>query len=95
MCGDLNASSVPLRPRAGFTPGRRSVPEARHIAAMNVLDHIPLDNSNVSPDVLGDAHEYLIKRFADANKGGTTAGQFYTPPEVREIIIRTIQPQPG
>lgn len=62
---------------------------------MNVLDHIPLDNSNVSPDVLGDAYEYLIKRFADANKGGTTAGQFYTPPEVREIIIRTIQPQPG
>ena len=65
------------------------------IAAMNVLDHVPLDNSNVSPDVLGDAYEYLIKRFADENKGGTTAGQFYTPPEVREIIIRMIQPQPG
>jgi type I restriction enzyme M protein len=51
-----------------------------------------LDNSNASPDVLGDAYEYLIKRFADENKGGTTAGQFYTPPEVRDIIIRTIQP---
>lgn len=65
------------------------------IAAMNVLDPVPLDNSNVSPDILGDAYEYLIKKFADENKGGTTAGQFYTPPEVREIIIRTIQPQPG
>ena len=65
------------------------------IAAMNVLDHVPLDNSNVSPDVLGDAYEYLIKKFADENKGGTTAGQFYTPPEVREVIIRMIQPQPG
>ncbi len=65
------------------------------VAAMNVLDHIPLDNSNVSSDVLGDAYEYLIKRFADENKGGTTAGQFYTPPEVREVIIRMIQPQPG
>ena len=65
------------------------------VAAMNVLDHIPLDNSNVSPDVLGDAYEYLIKRFADENKGGTTAGEVYTPPEVREIIIRMIQPQPG
>jgi type I restriction enzyme M protein len=63
-------------------------------AAINYLDPILLDNSNVSPDVLGDAYEYLIKKFADENKAGATAGQFYTPPEVRDIIIRTIQPQP-
>ena len=62
--------------------------------AINYLDPIPLDNSNVTPDVLGDAYEYLIKKFADENKAGTTAGQFYTPPEVVEIIVRTIQPQP-
>ena len=48
-------------------------------AAINYLDPIPLDNTNVSPDVLGDAYEYLIKKFADENKAGTTAGQFYTP----------------
>jgi type I restriction enzyme M protein len=63
-------------------------------AAVNYLDPISLDNSNVTPDVLGDAYEYLIKKFADENKAGTTAGQFYTPPEVRDIIIRFIQPQP-
>jgi type I restriction enzyme M protein len=62
--------------------------------AINYLNPIPLDNSNVTPDVLGDAYEYLIKKFADENKAGTTAGQFYTPPEVRDIIIRTIQPEP-
>jgi type I restriction enzyme M protein len=62
--------------------------------AINYLDPILLDNSNVSPDVLGDAYEYLIKKFADENKAGATAGQFYTPPEVRDIIIRFIQPQP-
>ena len=45
-------------------------------------------------DLLGDAYEYLIKKFADENKAGATAGQFYTPPEVRDIIIRFIQPQP-
>jgi len=64
-------------------------------AAINYLDPIPLDNSNVSPDVLGDAYEYIIKKFADENKAGATAGQFYTPPEVRDIIIRTMQPEPG
>lgn len=62
-------------------------------SAINYLDPIPLDNDKVSPDVLGDAYEYLIKRFADENKAGTTAGQFYTPPEVRDIIIRTIRPE--
>ena len=62
--------------------------------AINYLDPVPLDNSNVSPDVLGDAYEYLIKKFADENKKGATAGQFYTPPEVRDIIIRFIQPVP-
>jgi type I restriction enzyme M protein len=62
--------------------------------AINYLDPVLLDNSNVSPDVLGDAYEYLIKKFADENKAGATAGQFYTPPEVRDIIIRFIQPQP-
>ena len=64
-------------------------------AAINYLDPILLDNSNVSPDVLGDAYEYIIKKFADENKAGATAGQFYTPPEVRDIIIRTMQPEPG
>ena len=63
-------------------------------AAINYLDPILLDNSNVSPDILGDAYEYLIKKFADENKKGATAGQFYTPPEVRDIIVRTIQPEP-
>ena len=73
--------------------GKRLDPEIVS-GAINYLDPILLDNSNVSPDVLGDAYEYLIKKFADENKAGATAGQFYTPPEVRDIIIRFIQPQP-
>jgi type I restriction enzyme M protein len=74
--------------------GRKRLDSEVVAAAINQLDPIPLDNSNVSPDVLGDAYEYLIKKFADENKKGATAGQFYTPPEVRDIIIRFIQPQP-
>lgn len=37
----------------------------------------------------------MIKRFADENKGGTTAGQFYTPQEVVDIIVRYLKPQKG
>lgn len=74
--------------------GNKRLDPAIVSGAINYLDPILLDNSNVSPDVLGDAYEYLIKKFADENKAGATAGQFYTPPEVRDIIIRFIQPQP-
>lgn len=52
-------------------------------------------NANVPLDLLGHAYEYLIKRFADENKGGTVAGQFYTPPEVVELMVRYISPNNG
>jgi len=60
---------------------------------VSYLDAVDLSNKNASVDVLGDAYEYLIKRFADENKGGTTAGQFYTPQEVVDVIVRYLKPQ--
>lgn len=62
---------------------------------VSYLDAVNLSNRNASVDILGDAYEYLIKRFADENKGGTTAGQFYTPQEVVDIIVRYLKPQKG
>jgi len=48
-------------------------------------------NSNyISSDLLGDAYEYLIKKFAaDAGKKG---GEFYTPREVERIIVNILKP---
>ncbi len=44
-------------------------------------------------DVIGNAYEYLIGRFAaDAGK---KAGEFYTPPEVSQLLARLVAPQPG
>lgn len=62
---------------------------------ISYLSAVDLSNKNVTVDVLGDAYEYLIKRFADENKGGTMAGQFYTPQEVVDIIVRYLKPQKG
>ncbi|WP_066219530.1 class I SAM-dependent DNA methyltransferase [Formosa haliotis] len=62
---------------------------------INHLDPMDLSNANVPLDILGHAYEYLIKRFADENKGGTVAGQFYTPPEVVELMVRYISPNNG
>lgn len=74
--------------------GKKLHPEVLSLL-VNYLDAVDLSNRNASVDVLGDAYEYLIKRFADENKGGTTAGQFYTPQEVVDIIVRYLKPQKG
>lgn len=52
-----------------------------------------LSNSNVEPDILGRAYEYLIKMFADqTNK---KAGEFYTPRSIVHLIGMIVNPQPG
>ncbi|WP_326469786.1 type I restriction-modification system subunit M [Enterobacter wuhouensis] len=44
-------------------------------------------------DVIGNAYEYLIGRFA-ANSG-QKAGEYYTPPEVSDLLAELLDPQPG
>ena len=52
-----------------------------------------LRNSELyTPDILGDAYEYLIKMFAD--DAGKKGGEFYTPKGVVQLIVRLLKPQP-
>ncbi|HDR1007713.1 TPA: type I restriction-modification system subunit M [Pasteurella multocida] len=46
-----------------------------------------------SLDIIGNAYEYLIKHFAAS--GGQKAGEFYTPPEVSDLIAELLDPQLG
>jgi type I restriction enzyme M protein len=44
-------------------------------------------------DIIGDAYEYLIYRFAsDAGKKG---GEFYTPAEVSKLLAKLLKPKAG
>jgi len=45
-----------------------------------------------TPDLLGDAYEYLIKQFAD--DAGKKGGEFYTPRGVVKLIVGLIKPKP-
>jgi type I restriction enzyme M protein len=62
----------------------------------DLIEHfskLPLTNSLVEPDMLGQAYEYLIKRFADlANK---KAGEFYTPRSVVRLMVNILDPKEG
>ena len=46
-----------------------------------------------SLDVIGNAYEFLIKHFAASS--GKSAGEFYTPPEVSDLLSIILEPQPG
>jgi type I restriction enzyme M protein len=44
-------------------------------------------------DVIGDAYEYLIERFA--SDAGKKAGEFYTPAGVSQLLAELLDPRPG
>ncbi|MCB5359267.1 type I restriction-modification system subunit M [Vibrio lentus] len=46
-----------------------------------------------SLDVIGNAYEYLIKHFAAGS--GKSAGEFYTPPEVSDLLSIILEPKQG
>jgi type I restriction enzyme M protein len=62
-------------------------------ALIQHFDEHDLSNRSVPPDVLGRAYEYLIKQFAD--DAGAKAGEFFTPPEVVDTLVRILEPRPG
>lgn len=44
-------------------------------------------------DIIGDAYEYLIERFA--SDAGKKAGEFYTPAKVSTLLAKLVEPKAG
>lgn len=63
---------------------------------LDLIEHFsskPLTNAAVSPDVFGQAYEYLIKRFAD--QSNKKAGEYYTPRSIVRLLVDVLDPQEG
>lgn len=73
--------------------GKPLIPNEVVHALIQHFDSHDLSNASVQPDVLGHAYEYLIKQFAD--DAGAKAGEFFTPPEVVDTLVRILEPKPG
>lgn len=58
---------------------------AKIIASVN---DIPFLHDDVDIDVLGDAYEYMISKFAAS--AGKSAGEFYTPQQVSKILAKIV-----
>lgn len=49
--------------------------------------------TDVQPDFLGRAYEYLLRKFAEGS--GQSAGEFFTPTEIGYLIAWLMRPRPG
>ena len=55
---------------------------------------ISLGNTETDTDVLGDAYEYLVGKFADVTRRNK-AGEFYTPRGVVRMMVEILDPKEG
>lgn len=76
---DLNSTKI------GRTVGARN---EIIVKILNYLDKIDFKLEEIESDVLGDAYEYLIAKFAAG--AGKSAGEFYTPQQVSKILAKIV-----
>ena len=76
---DLNSTKI------GRTVGARN---DIIVKILNRLNKIDFKLKEIDSDVLGDAYEYLIAKFAAG--AGKSAGEFYTPQQVSKILAKIV-----
>ena len=76
------------------TKGKTKLKDQQLIDLIHHFNKYRLTNDDFEfPDLLGATYEYLIKQFADS--AGKKGGEFYTPPQVANLLVRIIKPQEG
>lgn len=76
---DLNSTKL------GRTVGARN---GIVVNILNYLDKIDFRLEDSNSDILGDAYEFLIAKFAAG--AGKSAGEFYTPQQVSKILAKIV-----
>ena len=72
---------------------KKNLPDGKIRDLIEHLSTRRLGNKDYPADLMGDAYEILLKRFADDSKA--KAGEFYTPRPVVQLLVRILDPQPG
>lgn len=72
--------------------GERILDDARLENLIQTLSRHRLGLNDASPDILGHAYEYLLRKFAEGQ--GQSAGEFFTPMEVGLMMGRILNPPP-
>ncbi len=65
-----------------------------HFSDLDLRDeNLRADGASAPVNVLGNAYEYLIDKFAD--DAGKKGGEFYTPRSVVRLIVQLLEPKEG
>ena len=64
-----------------------------HFGDLDLRDDNLQEDAAGGGNVLGDAYEYLINKFAD--DAGKKGGEFYTPRQVVRLIVKLLEPREG
>jgi type I restriction enzyme M protein len=75
------------------TSGQRILDDDRLVALVGILSQRRLGLDDVEPDLFGRAYEYLLRKFSEGS--GSSAGEFFTPPEVARLMARILDSEPG
>ena len=86
--GGANSSRV----QAIFANAQTSLRQPRHLHALVTSIHA-LDWYSAREEGLGDLYEGLLQKNAEESKSG--AGQYFTPRELIDCMVRVVKPQPG
>lgn len=73
--------------------GERELSDNALARLVEILSKNRLGLSDVEPDFLGRAYEYLLRKFAEGQ--GQSAGEFFTPREVGRLIAKILRPKQG
>ena len=82
--------------KLGSPAGRDRIIRAllNHFGGLDLRDaNLRAEGETGPVNVLGDAYEYLIEKFAD--DAGRKGGEFYTPRAVVRLIVELLQPREG
>ena len=75
------------------THGQRDISDDRLSALIEQISLKRLGLTDVEADIIGKSYQYLIRKFAEG--GGQSAGEFYTPDAVGNIMAMIMDPEPG
>jgi len=62
---------------------------------IELFNQYDFGNTYVTSDILGDCYEHILRKFIPMTKKEAKQGEFYTPREVVQLLVKLLDPQPG
>ncbi|MDH2902213.1 MAG: class I SAM-dependent DNA methyltransferase, partial [archaeon] len=89
---DLNTELRGVIDRISFLDFARQENREKLRQLVELFNQFVFDNKHVSSDIIGDAYEHILYRFAPTQ---AREGEVYTPREIIQVLVRILDPKPN